>query len=84
MADIGLPLSEKYETRVTRISVLPNKEPIFSEKTTHIEICDDGAGEFVRISQEGGHTDYAKWITIELDEWIVLKPAIDFLMKECR
>jgi len=64
MTEISLPSSAKYETRITRLSVIPREEPIFSEQATHIAIEDEAAGEFVKVSQEGGHTDVAKWICI--------------------
>ena len=84
MSENSLPSSEKYITRITRVSVLPRNEPVFSERTTHIEIDDEAAGEYVKISQEGGHTDIAKWITIEPSEWPVLRDAIQFMVDECK
>lgn len=39
--------NEKYEVRVTRLTILPPSEPIFSERATHIELRDEAAGEFV-------------------------------------
>ena len=84
MTEILLPSSENYATRITRVSVLPHGEPVFSERTTHIEIDDEAAGEFVKISQEGGHTDIAKWITVEPSEWPVLRDAIQFMVDQCK
>ncbi len=84
MTEIVLPSSANYETRITRVSVLPHNEPVFSERTTHIEIDDEAAGEFVKVSQEGGHTDIAKWITVEPSEWPVLRDAIQFMVDQCK
>ena len=84
MTEIVLPSSENYATRITRVSVLPNDEPVFSEKTTHIEIDDEAAGEFVRISQQGGHTDIAKFIVIDPSEWPVIRDAIQFMVDHCK
>ena len=84
MTEIVLPSSADYETRITRVSVLPHNEPVFSERTTHIEIDDEAAGEFVKVSQEGGHTDIAKWITVEPSEWPVLRDAIQFMVDQCK
>jgi hypothetical protein len=84
MSEIILPASANYATRITRVSVLPHDEPVFSERTTHIEIDDEAAGEFVKISQEGGHTDIAKWITVEPSEWPVLRDAIQFMVDQCK
>ena len=84
MTEIVLPSSADYETRITRVSVLPHNEPVFSERTTHIEIDDEAAGEFVKVSQEGGHTDIAKWITVEPSEWPVLRDAVQFMVDQCK
>jgi hypothetical protein len=51
-------------------------EPLFSETTTHVEIRDDGAGEFVQLIQEGGNIQ-TKSITINPEEWPVLREAVD-------
>lgn len=81
---IVLPSNANYETRITRLCVAPLSEPIFSEKSTHIALDDEAAGEFVKVSQEGGHTDMDKFITIEPSEWIVLRDAIQFMVDQCR
>ncbi len=59
-------------------------QPVFSEQTTRIEIEDESPGEFVKVSQEGGHTDIAKWITVEPSEWPVLRDAIQFMVDQCK
>ena len=51
--------------------------------STYIAIEDEAAGEFVKISHEGGHTDMAKWITISPNEWESIKAAIDFMVLQC-
>jgi hypothetical protein len=84
VTEIVLPSSENYATRITRVSVLPHNEPILSEKTTHIEIEDEAAGEFVKISQQGGHTDVAKWIVTDPSEWPVIRDAIQFMFDQCK
>lgn len=70
----------KYTTRVTRLTVLPEGEPIFSERATSIEIDDEAAGEFVRVSQQGGHTDAEKWVLFDRAEWPAIKGAVDQMM----
>ena len=77
-------MSRAYETRITRMTVIPRHEPVFSEKATHIEIDDEAAGEFVKVSQEGGHTDIAKFVTFEKSEWHVIRDAIEYMMNQCR
>ena len=42
----------KYSRRVTRFTVSPDGDELYSERCTNIEIVDHGAGEFVRISQQ--------------------------------
>ena len=70
----------KYNTRVTRLTVLPEGEPIFSERATHVEIDDEAAGEFVKITQRGGHKDADKWVLIAPTEWPAIKGAVDQMM----
>jgi hypothetical protein len=41
----------KFETRVKTIIVAPVGEPMLSEKATEISIEDQGAGEYIVISQ---------------------------------
>jgi hypothetical protein len=84
MSKNALPSSEKYTTRTTRVSVIPRNGQVFSEQATHIEIDDEAAGEFVKITQYGGHTDIGKWITIDPSEWPVIRDAIQFMVDECK
>lgn len=78
------PGNDKYDVRVTRITVTPREEPIFSEQATTIEISDEAAGEFVKITQEGGNTDIAKSVVFNPDEWLVVREAIDYVVWQCR
>jgi hypothetical protein len=71
-----------YETRTTRIVVLPKGEPIFAERATTIEIDDEGSGEYLKVSQtlsDGGVT-----IVIDVAEWPRIRDAIDIMAGECR
>ena len=77
-------MTRKFETRVTRVTVLPAGQLVFSETATHVEIQDEAAGEFVKVWQEGGHVDYQKFITLDKDEWPVVREAIDRMFGECR
>lgn len=52
-----LPRHDRYDIRITEICVMPKGQPVFSELTTRISIDDEAAGEFVKVTQEGGHTD---------------------------
>lgn len=72
----------KYESRITRITVAPEKEPLFSELATTITIDDEAAGEFVVVEQN--HSAASGKIAINPEEWPALREAIDRMIKECR
>ena len=53
---------------ITRISLIPEGEPIFAESVTHVSIEDEAAGPFMVIRQ---YHDYAKdvhEIRLDLEE----------------
>lgn len=70
-----------YKTRVTRIVVLPEGDPLYSEMATEISIEESGV-EFVEVEQ-CGRTDVGK-IQINPDEWPNIRTAINRMIKECR
>ena len=67
-----------HTTRVTRLHVVPEAEPLFSEQAYTVEIDDEGGGEFIIVS------DFAEKIRINAKEWPALREAIDRMVKECR
>lgn len=71
-----------FEKRIRSVIVLPNGYKVFSEMATTIEIEDEAAGEFVRVSQSRAIGTQS--IMIDPQEWGVLKEAIDEMIKECR
>lgn len=73
-----MPRTMNHQTRVTKMTILPEGEPIFSEWATHIEIDDEGGGELVLVSQENGK------IRIDPDEWRPLCEAINKMISECK
>jgi hypothetical protein len=73
----------KYETRTLKIAVCVKGEPIFHEGTTEIEIVDEAAGEFLKITQSPDDAEPGV-IRIDAIEWPMLKAAIDRMLKECR
>lgn len=73
----------KYETRVTRLTVAPEGDAIFSEKATHIEIEDEAAGEFITIKQVNDCIERGE-IQISPEEWPTLKAAIETILNEIR
>jgi hypothetical protein len=74
----------EYETRITRLTVLPKDEPIFSEMATDVEIEDEAAGEFVKVTQHDGSVKTEKSILINPEEWPYIKAAIDQLLSYCK
>lgn len=77
--------NEHYQIRVTRLTVAPPDEPIFSECATDITIVDEAAGEFLEIQQHSIKTDAGnQMIRICTQEWPALREAIDYLMQQCR
>ena len=67
-------------TRITRLTVAPAGQPIFSESSTDLEIDDDGGGEFVKVLQ---HHSAPGEIRIDPAEWPVLREAIEQLVSSC-
>jgi hypothetical protein len=68
-------------TRTTSITVLPDGEPIYSEMATKITIVDEGAGEFIEVSQPGSDDEA---ISFSPSEWPELRAAIDSMISNCR
>ena len=71
-----------YETRTTKLAILPKGEPLYHEGTTEIEIVDDAGGEFLEILQHG--EPFSGKIKIDIYEWPTVKAAIDKMIKECK
>jgi hypothetical protein len=67
--------------RVTKWTIVPDDEPIFSEMATDIEITDDAGGEYLTITQHG---EGCGAIKVDPEEWAELRGAIDKAVKECR
>lgn len=70
------------ETRITSLIVLPEGEPIFSERATIVRIEDEAGGEYIVVSQDSipGRGNVA----INPEEWPDIRDAIERMMKECR
>jgi len=67
--------------RVTRLTVAPEGEPIFSECATRVEIDDEAAGEYIKIRQTNDHSEKGT-VLINPEEWERIKEAVEILMKE--
>lgn len=71
----------KYETRATKIVVVPEGEPIFGDLATSIEIqAESECYEFLVIKQNL----IAEGIRIDPQEWPVIRAAIDEMIGRCR
>jgi hypothetical protein len=68
------------KARVTQIIVLPEDEPIFSERGYTITIRDEAAGEYIEIED---HQEGSK-VAINPEEWPAIRAAINRMVKECR
>jgi hypothetical protein len=72
----------KYKNRITAMTVLKDGEALISETATLISIVDDGAGEYLSISQSGGNSVNA--INVDPGEWIELRSSIDQMFTEMK
>ena len=70
--------------RITKMSVLPDNCSIFECEATHIAIDDEGAGEYVTITQhtDDRHGDHV--VNINPSEWPAIRAAVNKLIKECK
>ena len=71
----------KYETRITRLIVLPEGAPIFSDQATTIQIEDEAAGEYIEIEQSRMIEENGK-IWIDPEEWPHIREAVESLLRE--
>ena len=71
----------KYIKRTIKWTVVREKEPLFDELATDIEITDEAAGEFVEVKQ---HFDKNGKIQIDAEEWPAIREAINCAVKLCR
>ena len=72
--------SEKPEKiRITRLTIAPEGEPIFSESATHVEIEDEASGEFIRIRQINDNAQPGE-ISIDVSQWPLFKEAVEAMI----
>ena len=70
------------EERVTRLTLVPQGEPLFSPYAFTVELDDVGGGDYVVVSSTGANeTDR---VSINPNEWPALRVAIDHLIQTCR
>lgn len=71
-----------YTNRITEITVVPDGEPIFSERATRIKIEDEAGGEFVIIEQTFGTTGENQ-VRIDPEEWPNIRTAVENMIARC-
>lgn len=71
----------KYIKRTIKWTIVGDKQPLFDELATDIEIVDEAGGEFVEVTQ---HLEGSGNIKIDLEEWPAIREAIDCAVKLCR
>ena len=76
--------SEKFDLRIVKLVIAPKGEPLFSEAATSVEIDDEAAGEFVKVTQQDGSMNVSKSITIDPDEWPLIRDAVNAMVGRCR
>lgn len=69
---------------MTRITITPEGDFLHCEPAIHVEIEDEGAGEFLMVDQPGNTNEYAGKITIDDESWPNIKDAIETLLKEIK
>jgi hypothetical protein len=74
----------EYITRITKMTVLPEGKPIFSEQATQIEIVNEEDGEFLKITQEPGNSDYEGAVCIDPNEWPSIKATIETMLEDIK
>lgn len=67
------------KTRITQLTVAPAGAELYDDRSTIIEITDEGGGEFITVTQPHGSSD----IRLDPSEWPVIRAAIDKMIEEC-
>ena len=71
------------KTRITRLTVAPDGEPIFSKNATHIEVEDESGGEFLVLRQFNGEpSSEGQVLRLDADEWPHINAAVKRIIKE--
>jgi hypothetical protein len=69
------------KTITSKITVLPEGEPIFSQLATEISIVDEAAGPFIEMRQFPDDGE-EKYIRFDIDEWSYIAKAVGKLIQE--
>lgn len=74
----------KYETRITRLTVGMEGKQIYDPASTDIELDDEGAGEFLVLTQHPDDKDGEQRLRFDPKEWDAVVEAVEQLKKEIR
>jgi len=72
-----------HEERITRVTIAPKDASLVDEMAMHVEIEDEGAGEYVVVISNGARPTPGA-ISINPDEWPLLRETIDEMIAQCR
>jgi hypothetical protein len=70
----------KFTEQVTKIIIMPEGEPIFSEFACSVEIEDEAACQFIKVSTLLGSADSGT-IMFDCKEWPTLRSVINRMVK---
>lgn len=70
----------KYIKRTIKWTIVGDKQPLFDELATDIEIVDEAGGEIVEVKQ---HLEGSGKIQFGAEEWPAIREAIDCAVKLC-
>lgn len=70
-----------YLTRATRYTIAPVGEPLFAERAIQVELDDEAAGEYIKITTQFDDAEKQQ-IGIDIAEWPHVATAVRKLIKE--
>lgn len=75
-------MNKNYILRPTRIHVLPEGEPLYSEKATIVQMVDEAAGEFIEVRQVPDQGQECGILINDENEWNAISAAVADMFSE--
>ena len=72
-----------YLTRVTRYTIAPQGEPLFAERAIQVELDDEAAGEYIKITTQFDDAENQQ-VSLDIEEWPHVEAAVRKLIKESK
>lgn len=72
-----------YLTRVTRYTIAPQGEPLFAERAIQVELDDEAAGEYIKITTQFDDAENQQ-VSLDIAEWPHVEAAVRKLIKESK